>query len=370
MRIIQVVNVRFFNATAWYGMTLAELLRAKGHEVLVLGLEGTESWEVGASRGLPMLGMNLNTTNPLSLAAMYRGMRALVRDFRPDVINCHRGESFVLWGLLKAQTRGFKLVRTRGDQRPPKNNLPNRLLHHRLADAVVATNSRMARHFVKEMGLPGDHVWTILGGVDKSLFRPDPEARARVRAEFGYGENDFVVGMVGRFDGVKGQPEMIEALARAYHGGRTNLRLLLIGFDTTISSEEVGQWCHEAGVDHLVRITGPRGDVPDCINALDLGVTASRFSETIARAPMEIMACGVPLLATDVGVLPDLVPPEGLLPSEDPHALARLLDKAASDPGYLESVRRGEQATMRQCGLDDFATQTLALYKGLAEESA
>jgi len=108
MRCIQVVNVRWFNATAWYGMYLSRLLQEGGHEVLVLGLPGTLSARKGEEWGLPMRLMNLNTTSPWGIAALYAKLKALVRDFRPDVVNCHRGESFFLWGLLKKELGGFR----------------------------------------------------------------------------------------------------------------------------------------------------------------------------------------------------------------------------------------------------------------------
>ena len=70
MRTIQVVNVRFFNATAWYGFYLARLLREAGHETLVVGLPGTESFGVAEAWGLSPIPMGLNTNNPLRMAAL------------------------------------------------------------------------------------------------------------------------------------------------------------------------------------------------------------------------------------------------------------------------------------------------------------
>ena len=164
LRTIQVVNVRWFNATAWYGLELARLLNAAGHESRVVALAGTETFEKAESMGLRPLAMPLNAKNPLEFPGLIRDMARLIRGFRPDVVNCHRGESFLFWGLLKGMG-GYALVRTRGDQRLPKGNLPNRILHTRVADAVVATNSVMARHFAGKMRVPADRLYTILGGV-------------------------------------------------------------------------------------------------------------------------------------------------------------------------------------------------------------
>ena len=305
-RSIQVVNVRWFNATAWYGLELARLLNAAGHESRVVALADTETFAKAEEMGLRPLAMPLNAKNPLEFPGLIRDMGRLVRAFRPDVVNCHRGESFLFWGLLKGMG-GYALVRTRGDQRLPKGNLPNRILHTRVADAVVATNSVMARHFAEKMRVPAERLHMILGGVDTERFRFAPEGRAEVRARYGFTDDECVVGLLGRFDLVKGQRETIAALAKLVGEGVRNIRLLLLGFSTATLQEEVEAWIREAGMERYVTITGKVPDVTACLSALDVGVVASLWSETIARAALEIMACERPLVSTSVGVMPDRV---------------------------------------------------------------
>ena len=233
MKTIQIINVRWFNATAWYGLYLSKLLREAGHETLVVTQAGTEADRKAKEWGFTPLHFDLNTSNPLKLVRAYFRLYKLVTKFTPDVVNCHRGEGFILWGLLKKQLKSFKLIRTRGDQRLPKNNLPNRWLHTDVADAVVATNSVMARHFINVLNVPESQVSVIFGGVDTNTFQFDAEGRKAFRAEHGYDDSHFVVSMLGRFDEVKGQKELIEAVAKLYHEkGMKHLRLMLLGFET------------------------------------------------------------------------------------------------------------------------------------------
>ena len=74
LRTIQVVNVRWFNATAWYGLELARLLNAAGHESRVVALAGTETFEKAESMGLRPLAMPLNAKNPLEFPGLIRDM--------------------------------------------------------------------------------------------------------------------------------------------------------------------------------------------------------------------------------------------------------------------------------------------------------
>jgi glycosyltransferase involved in cell wall biosynthesis len=367
MRIIHVVNVRWFNATSWYGLKLASLMREQGHEVLVLTLEGTRSHERTLEMGLPVRTLPLNTTNPLVLCRLFADLARLIRDFKPDIINCHRGEATILFGLLRRLLGGFRLVRTRGDRRLPKANIFNRWLHTRAIDAVIVTNAAMSRHFRQRLGLGSHQLWRILGGVDRDRFRFDPDGRRRIRAEYGFGDDEVVVGLLGRFDWVKGQKQAIEAIGRLHAAGLGHLRLLLIGFGYVIDEETMRDWAAETGLEDAVAITGLRDDVTACICACDLAVAPSLGSEAIARAGLEFMSCSVPLIASATGVYPDLLEDEALVPPGDVVALADRLRKGALDESFRARLLESQSRTVGQLDDDEFLSDTLAVYTDILE---
>ena len=376
LRIIQVVNVRWFNATAWYALSLARLLKDAGHEVRVIGLPGTESFARAEGLGLEVLPLNLNTVNPVRLPLLLRAMRSLLREFRPQVVNCHRGEGLLLWALCKSAGFPFALVRTRGDQRPPKGNLVNRVLHTRLVDALIATNSRTAAQCRELLGIHSDagpdRLFMIPGGVDTARFASDPAGRAAVRDRYGFTAGDMVIGLLGRFDAIKGQRELIEAVRRVrgfLPDLRGRIKLMLLGFPTSLPEETVQGWIQEAGLADAAVITGIVADVPAHINALDLGIIASQGSEAIARAAFEIMACGVPLVGTDVGVIPDLLSAEALAPVGGSEALAALLERALCDDAFLPALREQQRLRMQTLTNGCFLEQTLEVYRSVLQNS-
>jgi len=367
MRIFQVINVRWFNATAWYAITLSRLLADAGHEVLVLTQADTDAERAAKALGLRTESVDLNTTNPVRFARATGHIIQLLRTHRPDIVNCHRGEGFFLWGLLKLAGFSFRLVRTRGDQRPPRSDAMNRWLHSSVADAVVVTNRSMADHFLKKMRTPGKGVWLIHGGVDTERFAFDPEGRDAVRAEFGFGPDDLVVGLLGRFDRVKGHRELIRAVGKLRGQGMANLRLFLIGFDTAMTRDQIEADIAASGVADITRISGKRDDVAACISALDIGVVASLWSETIARAALEIMAAGRPLVSTTVGVMPDLVSAPALVEPGDEDGLAAAIDEVAKEPVRTQVLER-QKRIMSQLNLDEFLKRSLNLYHSLLDE--
>ncbi len=364
MKIVHVVNVRWFNATAWYGVWLAGLMRAAGHDCLVLGLEATEPLLRAQALGLPCQALELNTRTPQGIVRLYFRLKRLLRDFAPDIVNCHRGEAFVLWGLLRRQARTFRLIRTRGDRRMPRANLANRWLHADVADAVIVT-TRDAEGYCREgLGVPAARVHCIPGGVDTRAFRFDAAGRERVRHEFGFGAESRVIGLLGRFDRVKGQRELIAALAALRERRAVDdVRLLLIGYDTALRRQEIEAWVRDYGLDARCAITGRRDDVAACISALDIGVVASLGSEAIARAALEIMACGRPLVSTAVGVMPDLLSAEALVPPGDVQSLSARLERVLDDAGFASRLLSEQQKRIAGLTAEHFLEQTLAVYQ-------
>ena len=92
-----------------------------------------------------------------------------------------------------------------------------------------------------------------------------------------------MVGLLGRFDRVKGQRELIRALGMLRARGLRDIRLLLLGFDSATPEGQVRDWLREAGMEEAAIITGKRNDIPRLLNTLDLGAAPS-----LVRAKMMV----------------------------------------------------------------------------------
>ncbi|MBI9111507.1 glycosyltransferase family 4 protein [Maridesulfovibrio ferrireducens] len=365
MRIFQVINVRWFNATSWYALYLSKLLQDAGHDVLVITVPDTETEEKALEMGLNVETIDLNSTHPIKLVKACARVLSLVRKHKPDIVNCHRGEAFFWWGFLRKAGLGFKLVRTRGDQRLPRNDILNRYLHSNIADAVVVTNKRMAEHFLKKMELAENRLWLIHGGVDTDKFKFNQQGRNEIRKKYGFTDDQIVVGLLGRFDRVKGQHELIKAIAKVRQNSENdNIKLFLMGFPTATSRHEIDSWLNENNIADITEISGKCENISACISAIDIGVIASLWSETIARAALEIMACQRPLISTSVGVMPDLLPEEALVEPQNVSAMALKLKEVISRPEMKKELLETHAKTMSQLSGSDFLKRTLTLYQG------
>ena len=292
--------------------------------------------------------------NPFFFALMPAALKRLA----PDVlVPCTALPN--IWGRLWGRLLGIPIVGTvRGGGAPRRQH--ERFLW-RLTDHMVC-NSEALADVLSGLGIPAARLAYVPNGVDTERFRFDSEGRMEVRARYGFTDDECVVGLLGRFDLVKGQRETIAALAKLVGEGVRNIRLMLLGFSTATLQEEVEAWIREAGMERYVTITGKVPDVTACLSALDVGVVASLWSETIARAALEIMACGRPLVSTSVGVMPDLLPASALVAPGDVDALAGVLRRAATDEAWRRDLAGHCSERIMTLRDQDFLEQTLAVY--------
>ena len=158
--------------------------------------------------------------------------------------------------------------------------------------AVCANGDALARI----RNFMGDRVLELPVGLDEDRFKPGPSF---LRPGLGWGEEDLVVGYVGRLAHLKGVDLLAEAF-REVSQQQPRARLLLVGHGEeehtlrrVLASELSQRWVHiQESVEHE--------ELPAWYRAMDLLVMPSRY-ENFSNAVLEAMACGVPLLASDIG---------------------------------------------------------------------
>ncbi len=201
--------------------------------------------------------------------------------------------------------------------------------------------SQGVRDYLIEQGvLDPAKVRVVANGIDLARIQAH-RPRAAVRRELRLPEEVRVVGLVARLDHWgKGHRELFTALAGLTD--RYLLKALIIGGGRR--EAELRQLAAELGLGPRVNFLGQRRDIPDLLAALDILVLPS-YGEGVSLALLEGMAAGLPVIATAVGGLPEVVTDgvNGLLiPPRDPEALARALARLLADPDFAR--RLGEQA--------------------------
>ena len=310
----------------------AQWIAERGWRVIVSGQPGgrfvTRAIEAGVCT------VPLRMRRAWDVAAVARLARLIRRE---DVSLVHTHSSVDGWvGGLAARAVGIPVVRTRHVSIPVRRGFNP--VYTWLADRVV-TSGEAIRRIVIGAGVPAARVVAIPAGVDLASlpFR----ARSAPTAD-ALGLTRPVIGSVAMFRGSKGHAQLIEAFAavRAAHPGAT---LLLVG--DGIRRAWVEGLAREAGLADRVVFTGFRTDVPALLGAMDCFVLASTRTEGVPQSLLQAFAAGVPVVASDIGGVPEVVAHgvTGLLAaSGSAAALARAIEAVLADPA--SAGRRAEAA--------------------------
>jgi glycosyltransferase involved in cell wall biosynthesis len=213
----------------------------------------------------------------------------------------------------------------------------------KFADLIVC-NSESGKDFHAAKGYPATRMVVISNGIDSDRFRPDPIARGELRREWGFADDQVLIGLVGRLDPKKDHPTFLRAAAR--FRDRHDVRFVCVGDGPEPYRSLLKRVASELGLDDSLTWVGARTDMPRVYNALDLAVSSSCWGEGFPNVIGEAMATGVPCVVTDVGDSPIVVGDDGwVCRPQDPSDLARAMKSAISSERELAAT--GQRARLR-----------------------
>ncbi|KQP38300.1 hypothetical protein ASF49_04625 [Methylobacterium sp. Leaf104] len=172
----------------------------------------------------------------------------------------------------------------------------------RLADSIVFVSATQKRVW-QERGLSARRMEVIPNGVDLAGFQPDPAARARVRAEVGFRNDELVLALVAAFRPEKNHEQLLHAARSLLDRGQP-VRLLFVGDGPTRPAIEA--LAATLGLRSIVTFTGSQSDVRPWIAASDIGVLCSH-AETFPLSALEFIAMGVPMIMPAIGGTSEIV---------------------------------------------------------------
>jgi len=218
--------------------------------------------------------------------------------------------------------------------------------------AHVVTKSSELRDQAIALGVSPAKVTAILNGCDAGVFRCRPRAEARVELSI---EPDVRLAVfTGRLVEVKGLPHLIDAIRRVRETGE-RLQLAIIGDGPLLP--RLQELCREKHLEGAVRFLGAQSpsSVARWLAASDLFCLSS-YSEGSPNVILEALCCGRPVVATNVGGIPELVDAEcGILVRPgDSSALADGIQRALRQSWNEQSISR-----VYRRGWDTMARETL-----------
>ncbi len=300
--------------------------------VLLSGLKATDRFRLDHS---------VKFYHPSFLPTHLRDISDLTRylcEEKFDLLNVHHTHGHLLGGIA-ARRSGHPMIVIRTDHKRDslKASLGNRFLISQFTDGMITFSERARREDSEHFGFPLQRVGKISPALDLDRYEPQRQFKD-MRALFGIGPKEIVIGMIARYQKYRRTAVFLEAV-RTITKEFQNVKILLVGRSSQIE-QSVIEPMKKFGVEKWVVLGGYQtDDYLDTLACMDIFVFLMAGSDGTARALREAMAMGKPAIVANRGMLPELVEDgiSGLVVNDTAEALAQAALRLLRHPEMREA---------------------------------
>jgi L-malate glycosyltransferase len=293
----------------------------------------------------------------------------VLRRERVNLVHAHQYTPFLYSSLARWLHRRIPVLflehgRHQPDYPRPKRMLANRVLVRR-CDRILGVGLAVRQALIENEGISSETVDVVYNGIPLDKYTSKNGQRAAVRDELGVSSDAFVVVQVARLDPIKDHASALRCFAQVA-AGHPPARFLIVG-DGPERSKIVGL-VRSLGLTDRVTLLGTRSDVHRILSAADVFLLTSK-SEGIPLTVIEAMAARLPVVATNVGGMSEVVENErtGLLaPAAHDALLAQCIIRLAENAPLRESMgHHGRQRAEAMFSEDEMVRQYSTIYDSM-----
>ncbi len=311
--------------------------------------------------------------DPVADFATFWRLYSVFRKGRFDIVHTHAAKAGALGRLAAALARTPVIVHTPhghnfyGYFSPAASAMIVKIERFltRFTDQIIALTELEKSDYIKYDVAGERKIEVIYQGLELDKLMRDWKGAFNLRSTFKIRPEDRVVGMAGRLETVKGSPVFIEAAAHIAKK-RTDVRFIAAGEGSLRPAME--HRAQELGIGDRVIFTGWREDIHEMISLMDVMVLPS-LNEAVGIAAIEAQAEGVPVVASKVGGIPEIVKDRKtgiLVPPSDAGAIAEAVIGLLGDKQKCAAMGEAGKAWVRdRFKAEDMADKTSELYMRL-----
>jgi glycosyltransferase involved in cell wall biosynthesis len=293
-------------------------------------------------------------------------LRRLLRAEQFDIVHAHDAKSQTI-SFRASIGLPIRRVASRLVAFTPRHPLIHRWKYSRTCHGVIAL-SQSVRQVLIAAGVPDSHIEVIVPGIEMPTELPGSDQRAAARARWGFSNDNFVIGHAAAFTHEKGQDVALQA-ALLLAPKLPRARMLLAGEGPERSQPAMVDLMRRAS--GIAQLPGFVDDLNQFYAALNVFIMPSR-SEAWGLTALRAMAYGMPVIASNVGGLPEAIE-DGksgwLVPPESPEALANAIMDAASDPERLCEFGRNARQRAAEFSIQRTVERTEHCYLRLLSDA-
>ena len=355
MTIMEIISGHGINGAITHGLWLIEELVQRRHRVLLVCPPG--SWvEQEVARRLPEVPIVPSDLHRWPFDELRR-ISEIVRDESVDVVHTHMSRAN-FFGILLRWFGGTASVAT-----AHSNHFQ---LHWMFNDLVIANSEATRRYQHRHNFVRSSRIETIRTFIDRRQMVQAPAGcRERTRERLGLDPSQPLLGIVGNVRPRKGVEYAVRAMPEIL-AAAPNTRLAIVGSQKLSGHvDRLKSVAQQLGVAPQILWLGQCADVCEILQALDVYVQPS-LEEPLGLSILEAMAFGLPVVASRVGGIPEVVVPghTGLLvPPADPGALADAIVAMVNDPvGRQQFGQAGRQRVHEEFSPDHLVPRIEAAF--------
>lgn len=340
MRILFLNSIQMFAGGEIWMLRTLHALQQRGHEVWLGCRRCTELAERATEAGIPVKLINFRGDfDPFCIAQLALFM---TRN-KIEVVLTNMDKELRCGGIAAKLARVPVVIPRRGIDYPLKNRWRYRFAYNALATHVLANSHATKRALLKNAPWLNERRITVIhNGIDLASFANS--ARRNIRAEYHIPEHAPLLGFVGQLDERKGLGVLLSAFGKILQH-QPEARLILAGEGPL--REMIESEVREKGWEKSIVLAGFVDDVAAIMHAIDVLLLPS-YWEGFGIVIIEAMACGRPVITTNISSMPEIVN-EGatgyLIPPGDEQALAERALSLLQNPALR--ARMGAAAKQR-----------------------
>lgn len=353
MRIMQVIPEFVVAGAENMCVNLTMELLSLGHEVMVVSLYDYHSELTERLEREHVRIMYLNKKLGMDFRVIYRIRKQLIQ-FKPDIIHTHLNTlKYVVAANIGLKGRIVHTIHSVAHRVSGNTEkILNKFFFHHCGVTPVALTEAIKRSVEEFYKLDGDKVPYVPNGI--------PLQKCKVKESYEFGKTIKIV-HVGRFHRVKNHRLMVEAICKIYENF-PNVTLVFVGEGELM--REIEDYIKSLGAESYILEFGPSNDVLSILHDSDIFLLPSQF-EGMPMTLIEAMGTGLPIVASNVGGIPDLIVngENGLLCEPNLLSIVSCLTRIINDKRLREKIGRSALRSSENFSSAIMAQEYLKLYR-------